>query len=63
MRKPRYEVVINGVRVRVYATRNEYEVVFNDDDIDDMASEVYCYPESGGPEVWAEQGYVEYDRR
>lgn len=60
MRKLKYETVIRGVRVRVYATRNEYEVIFNDEDIADVASEVYCYPKIGGPEVWADQGYIEY---
>lgn len=60
MRKPEYETVIKGVRVRVYATRNEYEVIFNDEDIADVASEVYRYPKIGGRYRAAIKGYIEY---
>ena len=60
-RKPKLDEVIKGVRVRVYATRSEYEVVFNDDDVDDPEAQVLCYPKmAGGPNVWAHQGRAEY---
>ena len=62
MRKPKYETVIRGVRVRVYATLNKYKVIFNDEDIADVASEVYCYPKIGGPGRWATQGYIKYSK-
>jgi hypothetical protein len=58
-RQPKFDQVINGTRVRVYATRSEYEVIFNDDDIADPASEVLCYPKAGLPAVWAKQGLAE----
>jgi hypothetical protein len=59
-RKPKLDEVIKGVRVRVYATRSEYEVVFNDDDVDDPAAQVLCYPKTAGPNAWAHQGRAEY---
>ncbi len=59
-RQPKVDKVINGVRVRVYATRSDYEVVFNDDDVDDPTAQVLCYPKVGNANVWAEQGRVEY---
>jgi hypothetical protein len=52
--------VINGVRVRVYATRSEYEVVFNDDDVDDPTAQVLCYPKFLGLITTAHQGRAEY---
>jgi hypothetical protein len=59
-RKPKLDEVIKGVRVRVYATRSEYEVVFNDDDVDDTSAQVLCYPKMGGLNVWAHQARAEY---
>ena len=59
-RKSKLDEVINGIRVRVYATRSEYEVVFNDDDVHDLNAQVLCYPRVGGPEPWARQGRLEY---
>ncbi len=61
-RRPRFDQVLEGIRVRVYATKDEYEVIFNNDDIDDMAADVRCYPKMGGPEAWAHQGRLEYAR-
>jgi hypothetical protein len=59
-RKPKFDEVIKGVRVRVYATRSEYEVVFNDDDVDDPNVLVWCYPKMGPPNIWADQARLEY---
>lgn len=61
-RQPKFDEVIDGIRVRVYATRSEYEVIYNDDDISDLASEVRCYPKVGEPGPWAHQGRLEYER-
>ena len=58
-RKPKFDQVIEGTRVRVYATRSEYEVIFDDDDIADPASPVLLYPKVGYPEIWAKQGLGE----
>jgi hypothetical protein len=59
-RQSKYVAVLDGVRVRVYATRTEYEVVFNDDGVDDMSARVLCYPKTGGTEPWAHQGRAGY---
>lgn len=58
-RKPKFDGEIDGVRVRVYATRSEYEVVFDNDDIDDPNAEVLCYPKRGDASTWAHQGRLE----
>lgn len=58
-KKPVLDEVRDGVRVRVYSTRGGYEVIFNDDDIEDMKAEVLCYPKVGTPDVWASQGFLE----
>ena len=58
-RQPRLDTVIDGTRVRVYATRSEYEVIFGDDDISDPGAEVLCYPKVGFPGMWARQGLAE----
>lgn len=60
VRKPKFDEVIDGIRVRVFATRTEYEVIFNDDDIDNADSNVMLYPKVGLPSVWAHQGRAEY---
>ncbi len=59
-RKPKIDDVIDGVRVRVYATRSEYEVVFNNDDVDDQKAQVLCYPKFFGLYAAARQGRLEY---
>lgn len=59
-RQPKFDDVIDGVRVRVYATRSEYEVIFNDDDIADPNADVTLYPKIGEPSAWAQQGRLEY---
>lgn len=59
-RQAKFDQVIDGVRVRVYATRSEYEVIFNDDDIADPAAQVLCYPKAFGIGVSARQGRLEY---
>ena len=59
-RQPKFEQEIDGVRVRVYATRSEYEVIFHDGDIDDPAANVLCYPKFLGIIGAAHQGRTEY---
>ncbi len=59
-RESKYDQVIDGIRTRVYATRTEYEVIFNDDDIADPGSQVLCYPKFMGISVAARQGRAEY---
>lgn len=61
-RQPKFDGEIDGVRVRVYATRTEYEVIFNDDDIADKGAKVLCYPKIGTAEAWAHQGRLEMSR-
>lgn len=58
-RKPKHDDTIDGVRCRVYATRSEYEVIFDDGDIDDPAAEVFCYPKRGDAADWARQARAE----
>jgi hypothetical protein len=60
-RQPKFDDTIDGVRVRVYATRSDYEVIFNDDDIADMAAQVLVYPKIGDVAVWAKQGRLQYE--
>lgn len=57
-RKPKYETTIEGVRVRVYATRSEYEVLVGDGDIADPKAEVWMFPKIGAPDAWAHQAYL-----
>jgi|GEM_PF-2808087 hypothetical protein len=54
-RTPKFDEVINGTRVRVFATRSEYEVVLFDDDPDAPETDVWCYPKIGTPDIWARQ--------
>lgn len=58
-RQPKVDEIIDGIRVRVYATRTEYEVIFNDDDIDDREAKVMVYPKSFGSYGAAHQGRKE----
>ena len=59
-RKPKFDEVLDGVRVRVFSTRSEFEVVFNDDDIDDPSAQVLCYPKFLGVNTSAHQARLEY---
>ena len=59
-RKPKFDEVLDGVRVRVFSTRSEFEVVFNDDDIDDPIAQVLCYPKFFGVNTSAHQARLEY---
>jgi hypothetical protein len=61
-RMPKFDGKIEGTRVRVYATRTEYEVIFNDDDIANSEAEVILYPKVGNPETWARQAMAERNR-
>lgn len=60
-RKPKFDDVLDGVRVRIYATRSEYEAIFNDDDIGDPNTDVTCYPKVGEPSAWAAQARLTYE--
>lgn len=60
-KQPKFDGIIRDVRVRVYATRDAYEVVFNDDDYEDPNANVLCYPKLGAPDAWAAQGRMEYE--
>lgn len=59
-RRPKFDGVLNGVRVRIYATRSEYEAVYNDDDVADPNANVRVYPKMGAPDAWAAQARLEY---
>lgn len=48
------------IRVRVYATRQEYEVLLGDGDIADPDSPVWCFPKIGDGLVWADEGVRAY---
>lgn len=59
-RKPKFDEVLDGVRVRVFATRSEFEVLCGEEDIDDPAAFVWCYPKVGPPDAWAAQARLQY---
>jgi hypothetical protein len=59
-RQSKHDEIIEGTRVRVYATRSEYEVLFGDGDIADPEADVRCYPKAGYPALWARQGHAEW---
>lgn len=61
-RKPVFDQMLDDVRIRVYARRSEYEVIFNNDDIDDYSAEVLVYPKIGVPALWAKQGLLEKEK-
>lgn len=52
---PKFDEVIDGVRIRVYATRGEYLALAGDGDLDDPVEDVWGYPKVGPAEVWAHQ--------
>lgn len=58
-KQPKFDGVIDDVRVRVYAVGRTYEVIFNDDDIEDQGAQVLVYPKLGDAEAWAHQGRLE----
>lgn len=47
-RKPKIDIVIEGVRVRVYASRAGREAILGDGDIDDPDADVWIYPRELG---------------
>lgn len=55
-----FDAVLDGVRVRMYITRNEWWAVYNDDDVDDPEANVMCYPKIGTADAWAHQARKEY---
>lgn len=60
-RQPKVDTTFEGVRVRVYATRSEYECLIGEGEIDDPEAHVMIYPKVGGPEAWAHQAFIERD--
>lgn len=58
-RQPKVDEVIEGTRVRVYATRSEFEVLVGDGDIADPEAPVWCYPKIGTADAWARQGWLD----
>lgn len=60
-RKPKVDEVIDGVRVRVYATRSEFEAIYGDADIADPNANVRVYPKVGTPDAWTRQARLDYD--
>lgn len=59
-RTPKYDETIDGHRVRVFASRSEYEVLIGDGDIADPDADVRVYPKLGTPDVWAQQGLLDW---
>lgn len=59
-RKPKFDEVLDGVRVRVYSTRSEFEVLVGDGAIDDADAFVWCYPKVGTPDAWAAQARLQF---
>ncbi len=59
-RKPKFDQVLNGVRVRIYATRSEYEALIGDGDIADPDAPVWLYPKVGDPGAWAAQARLDH---
>lgn len=66
VKQPKYDEVLEGIRVRTFVVGREYVVVFHDDDVDDPKARAMCYPKMGDPEkapaAWAAQGRLDYDR-
>ncbi len=60
-RQPKFDEVLDGVRVRVYATRQGFEVIFNDDDYEDQDIDCMCYPKVGTARTWASQARLDYN--
>lgn len=59
-RQPKHEATINGIRVRVYASRTEYECLIGDSDISDPNAEVWCFPKVGSFLSWAHQAVMNH---
>lgn len=59
-RSPKHEEVIDGVRVRVYATRAAFEALIGDGDVDDPSAEVWEFPKIGTAATWAHQAVLNH---
>lgn len=67
-RRPKYDMErqIPGqaegstIRVRVYSTRQEYEVLIGDEDIANPDAPVWCFPKIGDGLMWADEGVRAY---
>jgi hypothetical protein len=57
-RQPKYDGEIEGVRVRVYATRSEYEALVGDGEIDDPEAPVWVFPKMLGVGAAAHQAVL-----
>jgi hypothetical protein len=62
-RRPKLITKVNGIDVRVYATRSDYECLIGDGDIDDPTAEVWVYPKVGTPDAWAHQAVLDSGRK
>lgn len=61
-KRPTWEGDIDGIHIRVYATRTSYECIAGDEDISDPKSNVWVYPKTGNAGVWAHQFREELKR-
>lgn len=59
-RQPKFDTMIDGVRVRVYATHTEYEALIGDGEITDPDAPVWCFPKVGSPSIWARQALLNH---
>lgn len=59
-KQPKFDDTIDGVRVRVYATRSEFEALVGDGEIDDPEASVWCFPKIGTPDAWAHQAVLNH---
>ena len=57
-----HEETIDGIRVRVYARRTEYEVLLGEGSINDPQAEVWAFPKVGTPSTWAHQAVLNQGR-
>lgn len=58
--RPKIDTTRDGLRVRVYARRSEFEVLIGEGDIADPEAEVWCFPKIGTAEVWVDQAMVNH---
>jgi hypothetical protein len=59
-KRPKYEEMRDGLRIRVYTTRTEYEVLIGDEDYEDPEAEVWVFPKVGGILMWVGQAILSH---
>jgi hypothetical protein len=63
-KQPKFDQVIRDVRVRVYASRTEYEVLFGSTrEIEDREAHVLVYPAAATKRAAPDSGSVWFDDR